>query len=63
MRSNNYDAQYGRTGGGVISAVLKSGGNTLHGSLYEYYPDKILNANAWPLFCGAQGRRKPGKLS
>jgi hypothetical protein len=47
VQSNNYDAQYGRTGGGVISASLKSGTNTLHGSLYEYYRDKILNANTW----------------
>ena len=47
VQSNNYDAQYGRTGGGVISASLKSGTNQLHGSLYEYYRDKILNANTW----------------
>ncbi|HXS94989.1 MAG TPA: TonB-dependent receptor [Candidatus Limnocylindrales bacterium] len=47
VRSNNYDAQYGRTGGGVISAVLKSGTNQIHGSAYEYYRSKILNANTW----------------
>jgi hypothetical protein len=45
--SNNYDAQFGRVGGGTISATLKSGGNTLHGALYEYYREKVLMANTW----------------
>jgi len=45
--SNNYDASFGRVGGGAISATLKSGGNKLHGALYEYYREKILNANTW----------------
>ncbi len=45
--SNNYDAQFGRVGGGTISASFKSGGNKLHGALYEYYREKILMANTW----------------
>lgn len=45
--SNNYDAQYGRTGGGVISATLKSGTNEYHGALYEYHRNRILNANSF----------------
>jgi hypothetical protein len=45
--SNNYDAQFGRVGGGTISATLKSGGNKLHGAMYEYYREKILMANTW----------------
>ncbi|HWB86438.1 MAG TPA: TonB-dependent receptor, partial [Bryobacteraceae bacterium] len=47
VMSNNYDAQYGRTGGGVISATLKSGTNKLHGTAYEYFRNKVLNANTW----------------
>jgi len=42
---NNYDAQYGRTGGGVVSATLKSGTNRLHGTVYEYHRNRALNAN------------------
>src|SRR4051812_13602949 len=34
--TNAYDAQYGRTGGGVINVSLKSGTNTAHGSVYEF---------------------------
>lgn len=34
--TSNYDASYGRTSGGVINAITKSGTNTLHGNLYEF---------------------------
>ena len=47
VQTNNYDAQYGRTGGGVINVSLKSGTNLLHGSLYHYWRNDILNANAF----------------
>ena len=42
---NNYTAEYGRTGGGIISVVTKSGTNQLHGSLFEYLRNQDLNAN------------------
>src|SRR5258708_13317408 len=45
--TNNYDAQYGRTGGGVVSATLKSGTNRLHGTVYEYHRNRVLNANSF----------------
>ena len=44
---NNYDATFGRVGGGTISATLKSGGNKVHGAMYEYFRNKLLNANTW----------------
>ena len=37
--------QYGKFGGGVISFGTKSGGNRLHGSVYEYFRNTIFNAN------------------
>ena len=43
--TNTYDAQYGRTGGGVITIVTKGGGNQLHGNLFEYFQNDKLNAN------------------
>lgn len=45
--TNPYDAQYGRTAGGVINMSLKSGGNQLHGSVYEYARRTWLDANDW----------------
>jgi carboxypeptidase family protein/TonB-dependent receptor-like protein len=45
VQTNIYDAQYGRTGGGVINVVLRSGTNELHADAYMYYRDGRLNAN------------------
>ncbi len=36
IQTNSYDAQYGKTGGGIINVSLKSGTNDLHGTLYEF---------------------------
>jgi len=40
----NYSAEYGRTSGGVISAITTSGTNTLHGSAYEFLRNSALDA-------------------
>ena len=42
-----YDAQYGRTGGGVINVSIRSGTNRLHGSVYEFLKRTSLNANTF----------------
>ena len=47
LRSNTYDAQFGRIGGGVTSITLKSGGNALHGQLFEFLKHDKLSANDW----------------
>ncbi len=36
VQTNTYDAEMGRTGGGVFNTTLKSGSNELHGSLVGY---------------------------
>jgi hypothetical protein len=45
VNSNSFSAEYGRAGGAVINVVTKSGTNELHGSAFEFYRDKKLNAN------------------
>ena len=45
VNSNSFSAEYGRAGGAVINVVTKSGTNELHGSVFEFYRDKALNAN------------------
>ena len=45
--TNSYDAQYGRTAGGVINVSLKSGTNNLHGSLYEFARRKAFDSNEY----------------
>jgi hypothetical protein len=47
VQTNLYDAQYGRSGGGVVNVLLKSGTNALHGAGYMYYRDESLNANTF----------------
>jgi hypothetical protein len=42
--SNTYDAQYGRSAGAQVNVVSKSGGETLRGSLYDYFRDRSLEA-------------------
>jgi hypothetical protein len=45
--TNNYSAEYGRFGNGVVNVVTKSGSNELHGSLFEFLRNTDLNANTW----------------
>lgn len=44
---SNYAAEYGRTAGGQIRIVTKSGTSQFHGAAYEYVRNTILNANTW----------------
>jgi len=49
VQTNSFDAQYGRTAGGVVNMSLKSGTNSFHGTGYEYYRRKWLDANSFLL--------------
>ena len=44
MQSGNYPAQYGAYLGVHINLVSKSGTNDLHGTVYEYFKNTVLNA-------------------
>jgi hypothetical protein len=43
--TGNYSAEYGRTSGGVINALSKSGTNSFHGDAYEFWRNDALDAN------------------
>ncbi|HTS36885.1 MAG TPA: TonB-dependent receptor [Candidatus Solibacter sp.] len=43
----NANATYGNANGGGIVAVLKSGTNQFHGSLYDFLQNEKLDANSW----------------
>src|SRR5215470_5540479 len=45
--TSNYSAEYGRVGGAVINAALKSGTNQIHGSLWEFLRNTALNADGF----------------
>jgi hypothetical protein len=61
VQTNTYDAQYGRTGGGVVNMTLKSGTNELHGQAFEFLKNDIFNANA--ALNVEQGKPKPPNQS
>ena len=42
--TNNFSAQFGRNSAGVVSVLTKSGSNQFHGSVFEFYRDRNLNA-------------------
>ncbi len=47
VQMNSYDAQYGKTGGGVFNVVLKSGTNDFHATGWEFMRRKWLDANTF----------------
>jgi len=45
--TTSYPAEYGRTSGGQIRMIPKSGTSDFHGSVFEYFRNTALNANTW----------------
>ncbi len=46
--TNTFDAEYGRNSGSVVNVITKSGGNTFHGNLYEYFRNTVLDSRGYP---------------
>lgn len=57
VETNAMPAEYGRTNGGIISMISKSGSNEFHGNLFEYLRNDKLNANAF--FTNSAGGKRP----
>ncbi|MDX1981166.1 MAG: carboxypeptidase regulatory-like domain-containing protein [Bryobacteraceae bacterium] len=55
--TNAMSAEFGRTGGGIVSLVTKSGTNEFHGNLFEFVRNSAFNANDF--FSNRAGRARP----
>jgi len=55
--TNTMSAEFGRTGGGVISMISRSGTNEFHGALFEYLRNDKLNSNEF--FANKAGSPRP----
>lgn len=58
IMTNTYDAQYGKTTGGIINVNLRSGTNQLHGTLYEFMRRQWLDATDFRLKAQRQPKAK-----
>ncbi len=47
IQTRTYSAEFGNSAGAVVNATLKSGTNGYHGDLYEFFRNKVLDANTW----------------
>src|SRR4051794_36909572 len=45
--TSNAPAEFGNFEGGIVSATIKSGTNSFHGDVWEYFRNDKLNANSW----------------
>ena len=57
VQTNSNSAEFGRYAGGVVNVTSKSGTNEFHGSAYEFFRNKLLNANTF--FANANDTGKP----
>src|SRR5204863_6752700 len=45
--TNNASAEFGNFEGGIVSVSVKSGTNSYHGDVWEFFRNDKLNANSW----------------
>jgi hypothetical protein len=57
VQTSLYDASYGRGAGANVNVVTKSGSDQIHGALFEFLRNDVLNANDF--FLNRQGVPRP----
>jgi hypothetical protein len=57
VQTNGYSAEFGRNAGAIVNATIRSGGNSVRGTAYEFLRNDALDANNF--FSNAFGSPKP----
>jgi hypothetical protein len=57
IQTTNYDAGFGRDAGANVDVVTKTGSNQIHGAVWEFFRNDILNAN--DTFLKIAGQKRP----
>ncbi|HLH32001.1 MAG TPA: carboxypeptidase regulatory-like domain-containing protein, partial [Terriglobia bacterium] len=57
VQTTLYDAQSGRSGGANVTLITRSGTNELHGSMFEYFRNTVMDANSF--FFNTTGTARP----
>ena len=57
LQTSTYAPEFGRTPGGQISIVTRSGTNRFHGTAFDYIRNDVFDANNW--FANSAGLAKP----
>jgi len=57
IQTSSFAPEFGRTPGGQISIVTRSGTNSFHGTLFEYFRNDMLDAKDW--FANFNHLKKP----
>src|SRR5690349_736089 len=59
IQTSSFAPEFGRTPGGQVSIVTRSGTNAFHGTLFEYFRNDLLDAKDW--FANFNHLRKPAE--
>ena len=59
VMTSTYGPEFGRTPGGQIQIVTRSGSNAFHGTVFDYFRNTVLDANNW--FANQNGLAKPAE--
>ena len=57
--TSSYAPEFGRTPGGQVQIVTRSGTNSFHGTLFEYFRNDVLDATDWFINANPQLRKSP----